>query len=101
MSRKEIKGAIEKTLGEIKEYKEQNPEDINSSTLRDMNDYRGYLEDNLDYYNLIHPRPIKVIASSVIGSAGIVLSPVILAGGLAYLGGKEVYRKVNEYYSRR
>ena len=99
MSKKEIISAIERTIEETREYQKQNPED--HTGIMAMNEHRRSLEANLDFYHLTHPSPLRVIGTFVVAPIGLVLSPVIVAGGLAYLGGRAIYEKVREHYSTK
>jgi len=92
MSKKEIISAIERTIEEAREYQRQNPNDDFAIIAKD--EYRRNLETTLDFYDLTHPSPLRAIATSIISPIGFVLSPIILVGGLAYLAGREIYRKI-------
>jgi hypothetical protein len=100
MSKKEITSAIEKTIEEARAYQEENPK---ASTLA-FGEYRKSLEAKLDFCDLTHPSPLRAIATSAVAPMGLVLSPVILAGGLAYIGcmgGRAIYERIREYYSTK
>lgn len=97
MSKKKIRNAIERTIEETREYQKQNPED--HTGIMAMNEHRSNLEARLDFYNFTHPGPLKVIATSIVTPIGFVLSPVIVVGGLAYLGGRAIYEKIRDHYS--
>lgn len=99
MSKKKIRNAIERTIEETREYQKQNPED--HTGIMAMNEHRRNLEERLDFYDLTHPSPLRVIGTFVVAPIGFALSPVILAGGLAYLGGRVIYEKVREHYSTK
>ena len=97
MSKKEIRSAIERTIEEARTYQKENP---GASTLG-FDEHRRSLEANLDFYHLTHPSPLRVIGTFVVAPIGLVLSPVIVAGGLAYLGGRAIYEKIREHYSTK
>lgn len=98
MSKKEIMSAIERTIEEANQYRKENPED--DFGLMAINEHRASLEAHLDMYDYTHPSPLRVIGTSVVAPIGFVLSPVILAGGLAYLGGRAIYDKIREHYTK-
>ena len=97
MSKKEIISAIEKTIEEARTYQRENP---GASTLA-HDEHRRSLEANLDFYDLTHPSLLRVIATSIVAPIGFVLSPAILASGLAYVGGRAIYEKLREHYSTK
>jgi len=99
MSKKKIISAIERTIEETRAYQKQNPEDYTG--IMAMNEHRRNLEARLDFYDLTHPGPLKVIAMSIVTPIGIVLSPVIGAGALTYVAGRAIYDKLRERYSTK
>ena len=96
MSRKNIEEAIEKTISETQRVRErqQSTGERNDMEIIRMNEYRISLENTLDYYDRIHPGPIKTVATMIIGPVSYILAPVILAGGLVYLGCREIINRL-------
>ncbi|MBN2142058.1 hypothetical protein JW711_01890 [Candidatus Woesearchaeota archaeon] len=98
MSKKEIMSAMERTIEEANMYRKENPED--DFGLMAINEHRASLEAQLDTCDFIHPSPLRAIATSFVAPIGLVLSPAILVVGLAYLGGRAIYDKIKENYSK-
>jgi len=88
MSKQELTDAIEKTIKEAREYRISNPED--ATTIVAMDDYRRFQETSLGN----HQEPFRRIVCSIGGLLSYPLAPLIIAGGLLYLGGREIYERV-------
>jgi len=90
MSKTGIRSAIERTIEEAREYRQENPDD-NSLAVMYMDEHRRGLEANLDCYDTWHPSPLRTIASSITIPAGFILAPAIMLGYIAYAGGMKIY----------
>ncbi|MBN1793189.1 hypothetical protein JW826_05905 [Candidatus Woesearchaeota archaeon] len=97
MSKKEIMSAIERTIEEARTLEKENP---NDPGIIAINEHRANLESHLDMYGCTHPSLLRVVGTSVIAPIGFVLSPVIVAGGVVYLGGRAIYNKIREHYTK-
>lgn len=92
MTKETIKDAIQETIKEARTYRQEQPEDGTGAIALD--DYRRSLELGLDNTN---PGLLRTIATGIGVPVGFVFSPLILAGGLAYLGGRAVYERIREH----
>ena len=94
----QIQDSIDKTIRETQQEidRQRQSGESNPTVIMNMNEHRRRLENNLDYQRLTHQSPLKVIATLIVGPVSIVLAPVVILGGLAYLGMREVYRKIKK-----
>lgn len=98
MTKQELRSAIERTIEEARLFERENP---NDPGIIAINDHRANLEAQLDMYPYIHPSPLRAVASLLMFPVSIALTPVILAGGLVYLGGRLAYEKIRDHYSQQ
>jgi len=86
-----LEDKIDKTIKETqREYERQKASgNFNSTVINDMNEYRRFQE-----YQISRPSIIRQVATGIISPVSFVLTPVILLGALAYMGGRAVYNKI-------